>query len=177
MATYIAVMGMSANKASAVSIYEFSQDIIDNWHHIASTLDLPLDKTKPGMLTPVVPDRFSALDLSIYGFEIVTPDFQHEYKQLDLPRMIDRLHITATDKGIINYNVGGIQLISIQDSNGQGGGVFYMDAPMQLIEEANLKYDDENINGDKDGNGIIRYDRLDDGRYVMGVFLPYTNIH
>ena len=174
MTAYLSVMGVSANRASAVAIHDFSQEVINNWHYVATTLNVPLENTKPGMLSPVIPERFSALDLAIYGFEIVTPEYKHDYQQLDMPRMIDRLHITTNDKGGLEYNVGGIQLLSIQDSGGSQGATFYMDVPEQHIDEASRRYDGVPMQGDRDGAGTVRYDRLEDGRYVMGMFLTYT---
>jgi hypothetical protein len=174
MTAYLAVMGLSANRASAVAIHDFSQDVINNWHYVATTFNIPLENTKPGMLSPVIPERFSALDLAIYGFELVTPDFKREYQQLNMPRMTDRLHISTTDKGVLQYNVGGIQLMSIQDSGGNQGAAFFMDVPTQLINETSQMYDGVPMQGDRDGSGVVRYDRLDDGRYVMGMFLAYT---
>lgn len=174
MTAYLAVMGLSANRASAVAMHDFSQNVINNWHYVATTLNIPLENTKPGMLSPVVPERFSALDLAIYGFELVTPEFKSDYQQLNMPRMIDQLHITTTDKGVLQYNVGGIQLLSIQDSGGSQGAAFFMDVPAQLIDETSQMYDGVPMQGDRDGTGVVRYDRLDDGRYVMGMFLSYT---
>jgi hypothetical protein len=174
MTAYLAVMGLSANRASAVAIHDFSQDVINNWHYVATTFNIPLENTKPGMLSPVIPERFSALDLAIYGFELVTPDFKREYQQLNMPRMTDRLHISTTDKGVLQYRVGGIQLMSIQDSGGNQGATFFMDVPKQLIDETSQMYDSVPMQGDRDGSGVVRYDRLDDGRYVMGMFLTYT---
>lgn len=174
MTAYLAVMGLSANRASAVAMHDFSQNVINNWHYVATTLNIPLENTKPGMLSPVIPERFSALDLAIYGFELVTPEFKRDYQQLNMPRMIDQLHITTTDKGVLQYNVGGIQLLSIQDSGGSQGAAFFMDVPAQLIDETSQMYDGVPMQGDRDGTGVVRYDRLDDGRYVMGMFLSYT---
>ena len=174
MTVYLAVMGLSANRASAVSIHDFSQDVLDNWHYVATTLNVPLKNTKPGMLSPVIPERFSALDLAIYGFELVTPEYKSDYRQLNMPQMLDRLHISTNEKGMLQYNVGGIQLLSIQDSDGNQGATFYMDVPAQLIDEASRLYDGVPMQGDRDGSGVVRYDRLEDGRYVMGMFLSYT---
>ncbi len=174
MTAYLAAMGLSANRASAVAMHDFSQNVINNWHYVATTLNIPLENTEPGMLSPVIPERFSALDLAIYGFELVTPEFKSDYQQLNMPRMIDQLHITTTDKGVLQYNVGGIQLLSIQDSGGSQGAAFFMDVPAQLIDETSQMYDGVPMQGDRDGTGVVRYDRLDDGRYVMGMFLSYT---
>lgn len=139
---YLAVIGLSANRASVVAIHDFSQDVINNWHYVATTLNVPLENTKPGMLSPVIPERFSALDLAIYGFELVTPKYKSDYQQLDMPRMIDQLHITTNEKGVLQYNVGGIQLLSIQDSGGSQGATFFMNVPPQLIDETSRMYDD-----------------------------------
>ena len=174
MTAYIALMGVSANRATAVAIHEFSQGAVDNWHYVATSLDIPLKNTKPGELSPVIPERYSALDLVVYGYELVTTDYQDYYRELDMPRMVNQLHIGTNDKGQLQYNVGGVQLISIQDTDGHGGAAFFMDVPKQLIDQASRLYDGVPASDDRDGEGVVRYDRLEDGRYVMGMFLNYT---
>jgi len=174
MTGYIALMGLSTNRASAVTIYNFSQDVLNNWHYMATSLDIPMENTKQGMLEPLIPERFGALDLAIFGYELVTPDYQADYRQLNMPRMIDKLHISTDEKGVLKYNVGGVQLLTIQDNDGAHGAAFYMDVPLQLIDEASRQYDGIKMQGESDGSGVVRYERLEDGRYVMGIFLPYT---
>ena len=175
MSAYVGVMGAATNRASAIAIHDFSQDVITHWKRVATTLDVPLDKTKPGMLSPVVPETFGALDLIIYGHELVTSDFQEHYESLEMPRMVDRLHIsTNKNNGALQYNVGGVQLIAIKNSGGHEGGAFYINIPEQLIDRASKMYDGKPKEGGRDHEGIVRYDQLDDGRYVMGIFLPYT---
>lgn len=174
MTLYIGVMGISANRASAIAIHDFSQDVINNWHYIATTIDAPLEDTEPGMLSPVIPERFSALDLAIYGSQLVTTEYQNDYRQLDMPQMTDQLYIATSQKGVLEYSVGGIQLLSIQDSGGKKGATFFIDVPTQLIDVTSRTYDGVPMQGERDGAGSVRYERLDDGRYVMGMFLPYT---
>jgi hypothetical protein len=172
MTAYISLMGMSANRASAIAVHDLTQDLLNNWHYIATTLEVPSRNTKPGLLAPVIPENFGALDLTIYGAELVTPEYKAFYKALDMPKMVDRLHIRNLDD-VLQYNVGGLQLLSIQDTDGVGGAAFYMDVPEQIIEEASQLYDGHPMKGDRDGEGIVRYDRTPDGNFVMGLYLSY----
>lgn len=173
MTAYMGVMGSSANKASASAMYEFSKSALNNWHSIASTLDIPLENTKPNMLQPVVPQGFGALDLVIYGHEVVTDEYRSYYQQLNMPRMIGELFIPNSSEGELRYMVGGIQLISIQA--GEEDAAFFIDVPRQVINEASLIYDNVALSGDRDGIGVVRYEKLEDGRYVMGLFLEENN--
>lgn len=173
MTAYIAFMGTSANRASAVAMHDFSQNALNNWHYVSKSLNIPLNKTNPGDLVPVVSEKFGALDLVIYGYEIVSKDFQDYYRQLSMPRMIDQLHIGASSNGQLRYNVSGVQLLSIQNTDDKSGATFFMDVPFQLIDQSSRMYDGVPATSNKDGEGIVRYDRLEDGRYVMGLFLNY----
>jgi hypothetical protein len=173
MTAYIAFMGTSANRATAVAMHDFSQNALNNWHYVSTSLNIPLNQTKPGDLAPVVSEKFGALDLVIYGYEIVSKDFQDYYRQLSMPRMIDQLHIGAGSNGQLRYNVSGVQLLSIQNTDDKSGATFFMDVPFQLIDQSSRMYDGVPATSNKDGEGVVRYDRLDDGRYVMGLFLNY----
>lgn len=170
---YVLFMGLSADRAAAVTVYEFSKSALNNWRHIATTLDIPVGNTKVGSLAPVVPEKFGALDLIIFGHELVSSDYQHAYRRLNFPRMVDQLHITTDNTDNLAYNVGGLQLLSLQDNGGGEGAVFFMDPPAALISQASQYYDHQPMTGSGDGKGRIRYDRLDDGRYILGIFLPY----
>ena len=169
MTAYIGLMGKSANKASAESMYDFTEAALGNWHKISSTLNIPLINTKPSMLQPVVKEGFGALDLVIYGHEIVEEEYRSYYQKLDMPRMVGQLFIPNGEQGELRYMVGGIQLISIQA--GSENAAFFMDVPKQIINEASLIYDGVALSGDRDGTGVVRYEKLNDGRYVMGLFL------
>ncbi|MFA0809437.1 hypothetical protein [Microbulbifer epialgicus] len=176
MTAYITFMGTAANRASAIAVHEFSQQAIDNWYYVATNLESPLENTKAGDLSPLIPEQHAALDLVIYGYEIIAPEYQDFYRALDMPRMVEKLHIGINDKGQLQYNVGGVQLISIESQgiDSRGGAAFYLDTPFQLIDQASRLYDGVPAKDNADGEGVVRYDRLNDGRYVMGMFLDYT---
>ncbi|WP_045861714.1 hypothetical protein [Teredinibacter purpureus] len=174
MSAYLALMGKSSNRATAVAMHDFTLNALSNWHHIADTLNIPLSNTKPDMLHPVVRKGFSALDLVIYGHEIVEPEYQKYYQELSMPQMIGQLFIPNDENGKLRYMVGGVQLLSIQA--GKEDAAFFIDVPTQVINEASLLYDSIPISGGRDGSGVVRYDRLDDGRYVMGFFINQTNV-
>jgi len=175
MSLYIPFMGYSANRSSAVSLHEFSQTALNNWYQIANSLEIPLSKTAAGMLEPVIPKKFTALDLVVYGHELVTKDYQEMYRLQNFPRMVNQLHVIADDKGTLKYNVGGLRLLTIKDMGGASGAVMFFDAPIQLIEMASQLYDGLPMNEEGDDKGIIRYARIDSGKYVMGYFLKYQS--
>ncbi len=170
---YLLLAGTSANDASAVTVYEFSKRVLDHWYRIANTLSVPVAHTKPGALEPVVPKSFGALELIIFGEGIVTPSYKNAYQSLHFPNMIDQVHIATNEQKTLNYHVGGLKLIGVEDNGGDQGAVFFVDPPAPLIEYMNRKYDHQPMTGTGDGEGQVRYDRLKDGRYVLGVFLPY----
>jgi len=173
MATYVYIMGNSANRATAKTIVSFSQEAINNWKQITTALKIDITKTQKSNLFPVIPKKFAAVDLVIYGSEIVNPAYKQEYQQYSFPRMTDKAHIITNEQGELQYNVGGVRLISLADNGGEVGAVFYLDTPKQIIDTASELYDATPMSGEKDGKGIIRYEKLENGQYVMGVFLKY----
>lgn len=173
MTAYVSLMGLSSNRGSAIALYDFSEAAISNWYKVATALSVPLSNTQPGKLQPVVSEKFSALDLVVYGYELVTPDYKQTYRQLDLPRMVGQLQISANEEEQLQYHVAGLQLLTLRDMDGEHGAVFFMDVPYHIIDHSSQRYDNTPAIGTGDNEGTVRYSQLDDGRYVMGLFLPY----
>lgn len=128
---YAVVMGEAAIQNSARQLVSSSQGLADQWSNITHEFAIDRRKTSPGELAPVVAERFSALDLAVYGAGVVNPPFKPLFESAGLEPMFDEIYMRSQN-GALEYYAGGIQLAGLKDIEGNGVAVLFYNMPGHL---------------------------------------------
>lgn len=173
---YFAFVGYSSNKAGAKTILNTSQEISRRWQMASAALGVELNATKAGDLSPVIGAKYSALDLVIYGEEIVAEKYKNSYKAMQIPSMVGKVFIKTIENELV-YSVSGYRLISIEyDKESNKIASFYANVPRTVVDSTNKFIDGSGITENGDNIGAIRYAKLENGKYILGVFIDPVEI-
>lgn len=174
--SYFAFVGYSSNSTSAKTLLSTSQELAYRWQMASATLGVELSATKAGALSPVIDNKYSALDLVVYGEQIVAQKYKESYKAMQIPSMISKLYIKS-NQGELMYSVSGFKLFSIEYEEKSNKIIsFYADVPKTVVDSTNKLIDGSGIIDSGDNIGAVRYAKLDNGKYILGIFLDPVKI-
>lgn len=170
MSGYVYLLGSSSTSSSVESILLFSTKAASSWNQISTATGISINNTGPGELQPLIPAQFSAIDLVIYGSELVESQYKKAYEGFAIPRLASLVVFSNDSEGALEYHVGGAKIESLSNMAGdEYAAIFFTNVNLQTVNGADLKVD----NHDGGEAGVVRYKLDDDGLYTMGVFVPY----
>lgn len=170
MTGYIKLQGKASTEAATKVLVTFSNMAIQNWKMISDKTGVSIDNTEPGTLQPLIPAQFGAIDLVIYGTELVEPKYKNAFESFGINRLADLIQFSNKEDGSIQYHIGGGFVHGIKNLPGNThGAVFYTGLSTQVVEGADQIID----GGDGMNTGSVRWQMSEPTEYVVGIYLPY----
>lgn len=165
---YTLGMGQSALESSAEQITSVSNRVVTQWGNITAEFGIDRAKTGTGQLVPVVDGNYSALDLAVYGGSVVNAPYNQVFETANITPLFDEIYV-RTDDGVLSYWAGGIKIAGVQDIEGRGLAVMFLDMPEQLRKKVTLDLLANDVSGQ-----LITMEETDEG-LLSALVIPYPN--
>lgn len=155
--------------ALAENLEAFTKDANRVWKAISEKSGIEMRRTSKGDLQPIIHEMFGALDLIIYGDQIVNSEFKAKFSELNIPTLENRVVFGNHLDGSLEYSISGIKVVNYQVTSDLTHGVVYFDKVTKLVAE---EIDDYIDGGDGAKKGLVRYKKTG-LNYFLGIFSPY----
>ncbi len=170
LVSYQCVIGRASTTSAAKSAYVFSQIAASHWRLMANTLDVSLTNTEVGQLMPVVTSDRTALDLIVYGSEVVEVAYKKAFKSINIDNMTDQVFVYVNRANQLSYAVAGMDVIGLEATQEGHVAVFFNHANPQVIRAANKMYDQSVISLGGNSEGTVKHIKTKDGQYILGFY-------
>lgn len=171
LASYYALANYSAYHSAATTLMSNARALQTNWQELTTRLNLDPAVTEPGALAPVLARKHSALDWLVYGEHVMNEDYKEEFQALGIEPLMKNMHVTAPD-GKLHYGVAGARLNSMTVLADGTTAVFYSETYRPHIEALLALYDPKPFKAIGDDTGIVRYGKVGEHEYAVGIYLP-----
>lgn len=173
LASYYALANYSAYHSAATTLMHNAKALQANWAELTVRLQLDPTVTQSGALAPVLARKHSALDWLVYGEHVMNEPFKAEFKALGIEPMMKHIHVTAREDQL-HYGVAGARLNALTVLADGTTAVFYSETYRPVVEALLANYDQKPFKATGDNTGIVRYGRVGEHEYAVGLYLPPT---
>lgn len=173
-ASYYALAAKSASQAAAYTIMENARTVQQNWQALIDATGLDRHASTGKELSPILVRNHTGLDWLVYGSHVMRDGYKKEFERLNLRPLMEDIHVTNEDSQL-HYAVSGARLNSFSVAKDGTTAVFYSEIYQPVLETLLKLYDDKAFSAIGENTGIIRYGKLDDGEFAVGIYLPPTH--
>lgn len=175
LVVYQGWMGQMATRAAAKSAIAFSQLAALRWQLMAQALEVAVGQTGEGQLLPIVPANRSALDLVMYGEQVVTSPYKAAFESLQFANVTDRAFIYVNSDKLLSYAVAGMDVIGLEAASEHQIAVFFNHVTVPVLKETNRLVDGASVWASNDTIGNVKHVKTAGGQYIMGLYVDVTS--
>ncbi|MFK5950463.1 MAG: hypothetical protein QM500_17045 [Methylococcales bacterium] len=173
-ATYMSYLGDESFRSATILTHDMSVKSKNLWDDITTTYaTVPgITKTEPNSGNPLLNANITALDLLVYGDDIVSDKYHesflgHDFKKLRYDLFIGKHRVYKT----IDYRMYGIEYFKITSLDNGDFFTVYSNVHPEIVRHAEKIYDDGSfdIKNKSDMTGRVRYikSNQDANRYFL----------